>query len=130
MSQELAQLQANAPAMGWPFVKRRMAAELGAGLAEALQELRARGGGARPRSARCIAPSPHDGTRARLQAAISRHALGGGGRSRGSSSSIFSIYERYDRAIHTEEIHAEIADRLREELDYEREAAHMRALRA
>src|SRR5688572_28947262 len=28
--QELQQLQANAPAMGWPFVKRRMAAELGA----------------------------------------------------------------------------------------------------
>ncbi|HEY3147246.1 MAG TPA: AarF/UbiB family protein, partial [Dongiaceae bacterium] len=27
--QELQQLQANAPAMGWPFVKRRMAAELG-----------------------------------------------------------------------------------------------------
>ena len=28
--QELVQLQANAPAMGWPFVKRRMAGELGA----------------------------------------------------------------------------------------------------
>src|SRR5262250_4003456 len=28
--QELVQLQANAPAMGWPFVRRRMASELGA----------------------------------------------------------------------------------------------------
>ena len=28
---ELAQLQANAPAMGWAFVKRRMASELGPG---------------------------------------------------------------------------------------------------
>src|SRR5204863_8639648 len=28
--QELVQLQANAPAMGWPFVRRRMAGELGA----------------------------------------------------------------------------------------------------
>ena len=28
---ELAQLQANAPAMGWAFVKRRMASELGLG---------------------------------------------------------------------------------------------------
>jgi predicted unusual protein kinase regulating ubiquinone biosynthesis (AarF/ABC1/UbiB family) len=37
-----------------------------------------------------------------------------------------SLYERYDRAVTTAEIHAEIADRLREELDYEREAAHMR----
>jgi predicted unusual protein kinase regulating ubiquinone biosynthesis (AarF/ABC1/UbiB family) len=36
------------------------------------------------------------------------------------------LYERYDRAVTTAEIHAEIADRLREELDYEREAAHMR----
>ena len=40
-------------------------------------------------------------------------------------SIIFSIYERYDRAIHTKEIHGEIADRLREELDYELEARHM-----
>jgi len=37
-----------------------------------------------------------------------------------------SIYERYDRAVTTDEIHAEIAERLREELDYQRETAHMR----
>jgi predicted unusual protein kinase regulating ubiquinone biosynthesis (AarF/ABC1/UbiB family) len=36
------------------------------------------------------------------------------------------IYERYDRTVSTADIHAEIADRLREELDYAREAAHMR----
>ena len=36
------------------------------------------------------------------------------------------LYERYDRTVTTGEIHAEIADRLREELDYAREAAHMR----
>jgi predicted unusual protein kinase regulating ubiquinone biosynthesis (AarF/ABC1/UbiB family) len=36
------------------------------------------------------------------------------------------IYERYDRAVSTAEIHAEIAARLREELDYRREAANMR----
>src|SRR6185437_12791844 len=36
------------------------------------------------------------------------------------------LYERYDKTVSTAEIHAEIADRLREELDYEREAAHMR----
>ena len=38
---------------------------------------------------------------------------------------IFAVYARYDRAIDTGEIHAEIAARLREELDYEREACHM-----
>src|SRR5260370_6713624 len=40
-----------------------------------------------------------------------------------------SLYERYDRAITTDEIHTEIAERLREELDYKREAAHMRLYR-
>ncbi|NQU70213.1 MAG: AarF/ABC1/UbiB kinase family protein, partial [Rhodospirillales bacterium] len=38
---------------------------------------------------------------------------------------IFSIYQRYDRSVETKNIHSEIADRLREELDYEREAKHM-----
>ena len=37
---------------------------------------------------------------------------------------IFSIYERYDRAISTKQIHAEISARLREELDYALEARH------
>jgi len=40
-----------------------------------------------------------------------------------------AIYERYDRAVSTADIHAEIAARLREELDYEREARHMRLYR-
>jgi predicted unusual protein kinase regulating ubiquinone biosynthesis (AarF/ABC1/UbiB family) len=39
---------------------------------------------------------------------------------------IFSIYGRVDRAIDTGEIHQEIGARLREELDYEREARHIR----
>src|SRR5437763_16866831 len=36
------------------------------------------------------------------------------------------LYERYARTVTTGDIYAEIADRLLEELDYEREAAHMR----
>ena len=39
---------------------------------------------------------------------------------------VFTIYERADKAISTRNIHAEIAERLREELDYAREARHMR----
>ena len=35
---ELAQLQADAPSMGWPFVKRRMASELGSRLGKEIQE--------------------------------------------------------------------------------------------
>ena len=39
---------------------------------------------------------------------------------------IFSIHRRMDPAIETSEILLEISERLREELDYEREAAHIR----
>jgi len=35
---------------------------------------------------------------------------------------IFSLYERYDKAISTQRIYEELSERLREELDYEREA--------
>ena len=38
---------------------------------------------------------------------------------------VMSLYERYDRAVSTGDIHTEIAERLREELDYEREARHI-----
>jgi predicted unusual protein kinase regulating ubiquinone biosynthesis (AarF/ABC1/UbiB family) len=38
---------------------------------------------------------------------------------------IFAIYRSYDRAIDTSRIYEEIAARLREEIDYEREARHM-----
>jgi len=40
------------------------------------------------------------------------------------------LYERYDRTVSTAAIHAEIADRLREELDYALEARHLRLYRA
>jgi predicted unusual protein kinase regulating ubiquinone biosynthesis (AarF/ABC1/UbiB family) len=39
---------------------------------------------------------------------------------------ILSLYERYDNAISTGEIHQELAERLAEELDYRREASNMR----
>ena len=61
-AEELAQLQANAPPMGWTFVKRRMASELGPDWEQrfAASSTRPR---APPRSARCIARSRRDGTR-------------------------------------------------------------------
>jgi predicted unusual protein kinase regulating ubiquinone biosynthesis (AarF/ABC1/UbiB family) len=39
---------------------------------------------------------------------------------------VFEVYRRYDRAIDPSAIHQEISARLREELDYGREAGHMR----
>jgi len=42
---------------------------------------------------------------------------------------LLSVFRRYDRSIDTRHIRAELADRLREELDYEREARHIRLYR-
>jgi predicted unusual protein kinase regulating ubiquinone biosynthesis (AarF/ABC1/UbiB family) len=121
---ELVQLQADAPAMGWPFVRRRMAGELGA-------DWRSRFGEFDRTAARAASlgqvhrATALDGTAlaCKLQYPDMASAVEADLR---QLKLAMSIYERYDRAVTTAEIHAEIADRLREELDYEREAAHMR----
>jgi hypothetical protein len=82
-AKELAQLQANAPAMGWTFVRRRMATELGTGLAGEVRQVRQGGlvrGLAGPGPSRDAARRH----RGRGQAAVSRHGLGA--RSRSSTS--------------------------------------------
>lgn len=123
-AQELVQLQANAPPMGWPFVRRRMASELGpdwqsrfrnfektAARAASLGQVhRATALDGTPLACKLQYPDMASA----VEADLSQLKLA------------MSIYERYDRAVTTDEIHAEIAERLREELDYEREAAHMR----
>ena len=83
---ELAHLQANAPAMGWAFVRRRMAAELGAGLAIQVRLLR-RDGRGRRQSRPGASRAPAGRHRCRLQAAISGHAEHGGGGSAPASHS-------------------------------------------
>ena len=77
--EELQKLQSEAPPMGWPFVKRRMMAELGADWQEQVRRLRAQAGG---RSlARAGAPRSLARWRgACLQAAVRRHAVGRGSR--------------------------------------------------
>jgi predicted unusual protein kinase regulating ubiquinone biosynthesis (AarF/ABC1/UbiB family) len=120
--QELSQLQADAPSMGWPFVKRRMAAELGpnwqkrfasfertaASAASLGQVHKAVGLDGRQLACKLQYPEMMSAVEADLR----------------QLSLIFSIYERYDRAISTRQIHAEISARLREELDYALEARH------
>ncbi|MBV8505391.1 MAG: AarF/ABC1/UbiB kinase family protein [Alphaproteobacteria bacterium] len=122
--QELVQLQANAPAMGWPFVRRRMAGELGADWRGKFREFdrTAARAASLGQVHRAIAL---DGTplACKLQYPDMASAVEADLR---QLKLAMSLYERYDRAVTTAEIHAEIADRLREELDYEREAAHMR----
>ncbi|HEX6117831.1 MAG TPA: AarF/UbiB family protein [Dongiaceae bacterium] len=121
--QELQQLQANAPAMGWPFVKRRMAAELGGNWQDKFKSF-GRDAAAAASLGQVHRATAHDGTTlaCKLQYPDMASAVEA---DLAQLRIIFSIYERYDRAIHTREIHGEIADRLREELDYELEARNM-----
>jgi len=126
--QELQQLQSNAPAMGWPFVKRRMAAELGEGWQQRFKDFTHEAGAAaslgQVHQAREKSNGAKDGKllACKLQYPDMKSAVEADLR---QLKLIFRIYERADKAIETNEIHAEIADRLREELDYELEARHM-----
>src|SRR5690348_12429490 len=110
--------------MGWPFVRRRMAGELGpdwqsrfrdfdrtAARAASLGQVhRATALDGTPLACKLQYPDMASAVEADLR----------------QLKLAMSLYERYDRTVSTADIHAEIADRLREELDYEREAAHMR----
>jgi predicted unusual protein kinase regulating ubiquinone biosynthesis (AarF/ABC1/UbiB family) len=121
---ELAQLQSQAPPMGWPFVRRRMAAELGpdwesrfasfereaAASASLGQVHRARAHDGRLLAAKLQYPDMQSAVEADLkQLAI-----------------LFTIHRQLKPAIETSEMLKEIAARLREELDYDLEARHTR----
>ncbi len=121
-ARELAQLQSNAPAMGWAFVRRRMATELGpdwparfahfdkeASFAASLGQVhRAK----LPDGSDAAVKLQYPDMTSALEADLNQLKL------------IFTIGQRFDPAIRTDEIHAEITTRLREELDYRREAKH------
>ncbi|MGB6910882.1 MAG: AarF/ABC1/UbiB kinase family protein [Methyloceanibacter sp.] len=121
---ELGQLQSQAPSMGWPFVRRRMAAELGAdwearfasfereaaASASLGQVHRARGHDGRNLAAKLQYPDMQSAVEADLK----------------QLSLLFSIHRRMRPAIETSEMMQEIAARLREELDYGLEARHTR----
>ncbi|MEK9672886.1 MAG: AarF/ABC1/UbiB kinase family protein [Rhodospirillaceae bacterium] len=121
--EELRQLQANAPPMGWAFVRRRMAAELGpdwqnnfksferdAASAASLGQVH-RAEGLEGERLACKVQYPDMASA--VEADLKQLKL------------IFSLYRQYDRAIDPSQIHLELSERLREELDYEREAANM-----
>jgi predicted unusual protein kinase regulating ubiquinone biosynthesis (AarF/ABC1/UbiB family) len=122
-SQELAQLQADAPPMGWAFVKRRMTAELGASWQERFSSFEHR-----PAAAASLGQvhraTSLDGTplACKLQYPEMASAVEADLRQLGV---VLSIHRRMDPAIDTSEIGAEIGARVREELDYDREARHI-----
>ena len=121
---ELGQLQSQAPPMGWPFVRRRMAAELGpdwenrfasfehdaAASASLGQVHRARAHDGRWLAAKLQYPD--------MQSAVEADLM--------QLAVLFSIHRRLKPAIETSEMKEEIGARLREELDYDLEARHMR----
>ena len=124
---ELVELQANAPPMGWPFVRRRMASELGQDWQKKFKsfEREAARAASLGQVHRAIALDGR-ALACKLQYPDMASAVEADLR---QLKLVLSLYQRYDRAITTEEIHTEIAERLREELDYRREAAHMRLYR-
>ncbi|MBM3510379.1 MAG: AarF/ABC1/UbiB kinase family protein [Alphaproteobacteria bacterium] len=125
---ELTQLQANAPSMGWAFVKRRMAAELGPEWQKRFKEFTPEAAAAASLGQVHRATAPDGRALAcKLQYPDMASAVEADIR---QLKVVFALYQRYDRSIDTTHIHSEIADRLREELDYEREAKHMRLYRA
>ncbi len=120
---ELKKLQTSAPSMGWAFVKRRMAGELGsdwqsnfksfdqeAAAAASLGQVH-RAKDLKGRDLACKIQYPDMGSV--VEADLKQLKLA------------FSIYRRYDGAIDAGEIHKELTDRLREELDYQREARNL-----
>ena len=120
---ELAKLQTNAPSMGWAFVNRRMAGELGtdwqshfksfehqAAAAASLGQVH-RAVDLKGRQLACKIQYPD--MPSVVEADLRQLKLA------------FAIYRRYDPTIDPREIHKELTDRLREELDYRREARNL-----
>jgi predicted unusual protein kinase regulating ubiquinone biosynthesis (AarF/ABC1/UbiB family) len=123
-AEELQKLQSDAPPMGAAFVKRRMQAELGpdwqsrfaafdlkpsaaASLGQVHQAHTFQG-----QALACKLQYPD--MQSAVEADLKQLQL------------LFALHRTMDRAVDTTEIFKEIADRVREELDYRREAAHAR----
>ena len=124
---ELQTLQTQAPPMGWPFVRRRMSAELGPDWEKKFKSFERQASAAaslgqvhkatdkKGRALACKLQYPDMASA--VEADLSQLKL------------LFSIYRRMDRAIDPSEIADEVGARLREELDYKREAANIELYR-
>jgi predicted unusual protein kinase regulating ubiquinone biosynthesis (AarF/ABC1/UbiB family) len=123
-SQELAQLQANAPAMGWSFVRRRMAGELGPDWQGKFASFGQEAAAAASLGQVHRATLP-DGTdvACKLQYPDMPSTVDADLR---QLRLAMNVFKRIDTTIQGDDIYTEIAERLREELDYLREAAQMR----
>jgi predicted unusual protein kinase regulating ubiquinone biosynthesis (AarF/ABC1/UbiB family) len=119
---ELMKLQSEAPPMGWAFVKRRMAAELGADWQAKFKSFEHTPAAAASLGQVHRAVS-HDGKllACKLQYPDMQSAVEA---DLSQLDVVLAIHRRMDPAIDTREIAKEIGARIREELDYRREAKH------
>ena len=121
-AQALQQLQSDAPPMGWPFVRRRMKTELGPNWQEQFAEFEQSAAAAASLGQVHKAKS-HDGATlaCKLQYPDMQSAIDADLK---QLKIMFSVYGQYDKSIKTAHIYDELSERLREELDYTREAKH------
>lgn len=119
---EFQNLQSNAPPMGWNFVRRRMKTELGPDWQKKFKSFERESAAAASLGQVHKAISLDNKNLAcKLQYPDMQSAIDADLK---QLKLIFSLYERYDKTIKTEQIHGELAERLKEELDYTLEAKH------
>lgn len=125
---ELLQLQHNAPSMGWPFIRRRMISELGSDWMGKFAGFE-REAAAAASLGQVHRATAHDGRllACKLQYPEMDSAVEA---DLGQLGLVLGIYKRLMPAVDPSELVAEIGARLREELDYTREARHMALYRA
>jgi len=120
--EELQKLQSEAPPMGWAFVKRRMIAEMGASWQDEFGEFEHQ-----PAAAASLGQVHRACSRdgdllaVKLQYPDMQSAVEADLK---QLEWVFAIHRRMDPVIDTSEIQKEIGARVREELDYRREAKH------
>jgi predicted unusual protein kinase regulating ubiquinone biosynthesis (AarF/ABC1/UbiB family) len=123
-AEEFRKLQAHAPAMGWPFVQRRMRAELGENWETkfASFDRTAAAAASLGQVHRAIA---HDGRAlaCKLQYPDMSSAVEA---DLGQLRTLLGLFKSMDKTIDSTEAVEEVGERLREELEYDRELKHMR----
>ena len=127
-AKEFRELQANAPAMGWPFVQRRMRAELGPDWIH--KYARFEPAAAAAASLGQVHRAQHHDGRAlavKLQYPDMSSAVES---DLGQLKTLLSLFKAMDGSINSTEAIQEVTERLREELDYARELKQMRLFKA
>jgi len=119
-AQALQQLQSDAPPMGWSFVRRRMKTELGPNWQEQFAKF-SQSATAAASLGQVHKAKSHNGQElaCKLQYPDMQSAIDADLR---QLKIMFGIYGQYDKSIKTAHIYDELSERLREELDYTREA--------